>query len=209
VGDWRGVALSPDFPNYVYLGDQRPGYIRELDLSSGLVLRNWPVAFSNPQSSLISMTFVPGSAGEGGSFWLGTDLEDLIYVYQAPLLTNSSFIGNATLLGTFQPAPGFIRIDALSYSAHNQKIYAVTGQWLLALNQDGTIDKQYPQGATSIKGFTLSGGKSPGNAYVSCGNNCNDIFKFSWSDNKGIESGRCQFANPAPNNNPFAVNTVN
>jgi len=71
VGDWRGVTESPDFPDYVYVGDQHLRYIRELDTVSGSILRNWKISFDNPNSGLVSVTFVPDPNNPQGGNFLG------------------------------------------------------------------------------------------------------------------------------------------
>jgi len=210
-GDWRGIAQAPNFPDNLYLGAQSPNFIQEINAKTGEVLRSWQIPpFQTLASTLVSLTFVPDSSNsEGGVFWIGTEKEDLVYVVQFPLNSDPNPSANATgtLLTTFSPVPGMKGIHTLTYQDQDQKIYAIVDRWLLALNTDGSISAQYAQGFNKAAGFTMAG-KGKSTVYVSCSSSCNDIFRFSWTDSKGIESGRCKFGNPLPNSNPFVVNQV-
>jgi len=188
-GNHGGVTVVPHFPDNVYFGDVFPPTITEFNVKTGKPGRSWPIKFQRP-GNLTTLAFVPSSARpESGLFWAGNTKDNYISVFQVPLISNPTGNANATFLGTINPLPGSLQVSVLSYDSHFGRIYAIIDEWLLLMRPDGKIVKAFAQGIEKATGFIVQSGK----AYMSCGSSCNDMFEFEWSEQRGIEGGKCNF----------------
>ena len=127
---------------------------------------------------------------EGGQFWVGSNADGGIYVYDIPIRSNTSST-IAQLASQMFPAPGDNQLNSLSYHPESNTVYTVYKNWLLNLNPSTGVAKAntllgYPE----VSGIAVKGEGKSMEIFVGC-IVCNDIYKFPFVDGKTIKSGPC------------------
>jgi len=158
------------------------------------LLRRFQVYLPEANSSfgLNALTFVPKKENpEGGSFWIGSSVDGSVYIYDLPLITNTSSL-KVNFTGSFKLISDINDLRSLYYHKETDKVYGILDHWLISMN---TKMSSLPS-AISLLGFpdptgvAVVGSGSGMQLYISCGS-CSDIWKFPFPDASGISSGKC------------------
>lgn len=134
----------------------------------------------------------------GGVFWCGSQEDGSVYVYDVPLTSPNSTV--ARFITSYTPLPGITGNAALNYNPADKLVYGVVKSiWLFSMNSTtGNVIQTWPLGFANAEGVTVLGGEAEKTIYIAC-DACNSVWKFQFSDAKGVVTGRCSgtFTKPA------------
>eukprot|EP01137_Pigoraptor_chileana_P019135 Opistho-2@79741 len=197
--DVESVTYVPSSPDLVYLGVEYPPTIIEWNIQTNQELRRFllPGMPASSKRGMEALAFVPSDkTKQGGFFWAGTQDNGGIYVFEVPLMSNSTiFEQSATLLAVhdsyYYKDKYYYDLSDLYYSPSTGTVFgayaAAKGVVEIFIDSRG-----YPDGGKSywdlheldIEGFAIDVG-ADGNTTTFLASDTNQQMYSGWFDSDG------------------------
>lgn len=162
-GNLEGITVAFPSSNFVYLGDETAGTIREFNFVTNQVTRSFNVSAwlnGSDNRGLEALTFVPNSSDpEGGLFYAGLQRTGEVFVFRLPI-TSSATSTSVSLINTFTPVAGRTDISDLTYDWNTNTIYAIWdgGNRLRQMQTNGNLIQEWILPGSNQEGVALGNG---------------------------------------------------
>jgi hypothetical protein len=159
-GDLEGVCIANAESEFVYLGRENPGSVREISLLTGQITRDFILTEIFPgNAGMEALTFVPDPAHpEGGLFYAGFQFDGSIRIFELPIRSSATSQA-VTQIGEFTPVPGRSDLSGLHYDSRQGILYAIydSANLIRLMGSDGAFIAEWELPGSGQEGVTIAG----------------------------------------------------
>lgn len=162
-GNLEGITVAFPSSNFVYLGDETAGTIREFNFVTNQVTRSFNVSAwlnGSDNRGLEALTFVPNGADpEGGLFYAGLQRTGEVFVFRLPI-TSSATSTTVNLISSFTPVAGRTDLSDLAYDWNTNTIYAIWdgANRIRRMQPNGSLIQEWILPGSNQEGIALGNG---------------------------------------------------
>jgi hypothetical protein len=160
TADLEGAIAADPLSDRVYLTNECPGEVLEIQLSTGTLMRTFTLIDPLPQPNGIeAATFVPDADHpEGGRFYVGVQADGSIHVFELPIRSSTTST-EVTEVDVFYPVPGRADLSGLDYDRRSGILYGIYDQAdrMVALTPEGALLDEWELPGGNQEGIAIAG----------------------------------------------------